>query len=231
MKHLTPTAHLALVAGAVALPANAAVIQTNAFTENTATAYDANARNDDLINQGASSLSSFTSSEIGTWPVSGTNDGSASAGDVTGDYAYWDGRTSVTLTYELTGSATGYDIDSINTIYGWAEGRRHAAQYYSVYVATLANSTYELLHTVDYDPSDTEQIEVSSQVTLTDTTGTLATGVTGIRFIAIDDAGGLYNEVGVIHEIDVFGTPTVPEPTSMALLATSGLLILRRRRG
>lgn len=231
MKQLTPTAHLALAACAVALPSNAAVIQTNAFTENTATAYDANARNDDLINEGASSLASFTASDPGTWPASGTNDGSASAGEVTGDYAYWDIPASVTLTYELTGSATGYDITSLNTIYGWAEGRRHAAQNYSVYVATLANPNYELLHTVDYDPSDTAQIEVSSQVTLTDTTGTLATGVTGIRFIAIDDADGLYTEVGVIHEIDVFGTPTVPEPTSMALLATGGLLILRRRRG
>ena len=48
-----------------------------------------------------------------------TNDGSASAGEATGDYAYWDGDGDVvvTLTYELTGSATGYDITSINTIY------------------------------------------------------------------------------------------------------------------
>lgn len=230
MTRLPKQTALAAVAGLLALPLQAGVIQTNAFTEGSNTAYDANASSSDLINQGAASLGGFTSSLPGTWPASGTNDGSATGGGVAGDYAYWDQQTTVTLTYELTGSATGYDITSINSIYGWDESRRHAAQYYSVYVATVADPNYTLLHTVAYDPITAAFVPGSSQVTLTDTEGVLAKGVTGIRFIAIEDPGGLYDEVGVIHEFDVFGIPSVPEPGSLAVLAVSGLLIMRRRR-
>lgn len=225
------TTCLALVAATLSCPTNAAIMQANVFTEGEADTYDANARSDDLINQGAATLGSFDSSLPGTWPASGTNDGTATAGTVTGDYAYWDFQTTVTLTYELTGSATGYDIQSINTIYGFQSGNRHAAQYYTVYVATTDDPTYQLLHTVAYDPVTTLLIEAATQVTLTDSTGALASGVTGIRFIAIDDALGQYEEVGVIHEIDVFGVATTPEPTSMALLAAAGLCLMRRRRG
>ena len=234
MPNLNIKTALALAAATSTLPCGAAIIQTSVFTEGTIFAYDANASNSDLINQGAPSLASFTTSEPGTWPASGTNDGTASAGGVTGDYAYWDGEGEViiTLTYELTGSATGYDITSINSIYGWSQGRRHAAQYYSVFIATIADPTYNLLHTVAYDPSTSTE-EVASQVTLTDSTGVLASGVTGIRFVAIEDTGpgSIFDEVGVIHEIDVFGTATVPEPGSLALLAAGSLMIARRRRG
>lgn len=231
MKYTFTTTCLALAAGIVAHSSNAAVIETNVFTEGSTTTYDANAVSNDLINQGAVTLGSFTSSLPGTWPAAGTNDGSATGGTATGDYAYWDLQTTITLTYELTGSATGYDIESINSIYGWESGNRHAAQYYTVFVATLDDPSYQPLHTVAYDPVTERLIAATSQVTLTDSTGTLASGVTGIRLVVIDDALGNNEEVGVIHEIDVIGQATAPEPSSMALLAAAGLLILRRRRG
>ena len=65
---------------------------------------------------------------------------------------------------------------------------------------------------------------------MTDTTGVLASGVTGIRFITSPTSTSA--EVGIIHEYDVFGTATVvPEPTTTALLGLGGLaLILRRRK-
>ncbi len=232
MKTMQQTTIPALAVGALAVPTSAAVIQTSVFTEGTDTAYGTNALDNDLINEGAPTLLSFTSSvpeEV--WPESGVHDGSATGGGASGDYSYWDAPSSVTLTFELTGSATGYDITSINTIYGYVAGNRHAAQNYSVYFATVAQPDYTLFHTVDYDPSTApNNVEVSSQVTLTDSTGVLASGVTGVRFIAVDDADGDFTEVGVIQELDVVGNPTVPEPASMALLAASGLLLMRRRR-
>ena len=238
---------LPLIAGlAVALPAaftNAAIIPAFATNESQ-TFYDSNISATDLINVGTPTLAGFTVSQNTNIPGGGAagndglNDGIGTNND---GLAYWaNPGGSLTATYTLTGSATGYDITSINTIHGWRDSReRHAAQRYDVLIATVLDPGYTLLTSVEYDPYgsvNSNAGQASTQVTLTeDTTGVLASGVTGIRFVLFPDPGG--NEVGVVREYDVFGTPTIPataipSPTA-ALAGLIGLagLGMRRRRG
>jgi hypothetical protein len=230
LNQLKTSMSLATAMGSLALTAvtaNAAITQTDA-TNSSKTFYDANVSTDDLINVGSSTLGSFTSSDTSTWGggPTGVHDGSSA---FNGGLALWFQSTPVTLTYTLAGSATGYDITSINTIYGWQDGaQRYTSQEYDVLISTVSTPAFTVLTSVDYALSHNN--EASSQVTLTDTTGVLASGVTGIRFITSPTSTSA--EVGIIHEYDVFGTATVvPEPTTTALLGLGGLaLILRRRK-
>lgn len=215
--------------------ANAVLVQT-AVTDVSHTFYDGNVSTIDLINVGRPTLGSFVSSQAATFNTAGAHDGSVVHNSGLG---YWGSATggTVTLTYTLAGSVTGYDITSINTIHGWTDSReRHAAQRYDVLLTTVLNPAFTLLGTVTYDPYgsvDSNAGAASTQVTWTENaTGVLASGVTGIRFVLRPDPGG--NEVGVIREYDVFGRATVapvPEPATatLGLLALGGLMARRRR--
>ena len=214
-----------------AASANAAIIQTTLNNGTSQSFFDGNISNADLINVGSPTLGSFVSSSVGAFPESGTHNGD---GVNTSGLSYWTNGGPILLTYTLTGSATGYDITSINSIYGWQDSRsRHAAQRYTVSVTTVSNPTFSPLHTVLYDPW-TDNLVGSTQVSLTDSTGVLATGVTAIRFTATTDNG---SEVGVIREYDVFGSATavIPEPTTIAVWSLLGLcwagMGVWRRRG
>ena len=228
---LLPT--LAAIAGlTVASPSAEAVVNEVVANNGSQTFFDPNISTTDLINVGAPTLGSFTTSVVPSFGALGTHNGTGGDPSNTTGLGYWSNSPSgVVLTYTLTGSATGYDITSINSIYGWRDSAlRHAAQRYTVSFATLANPAFTPYHTVLYDPFTTN-VQASTQVTLTDTTGLLATGVTGIRFNLTSDNG---TEVGVVHELDVFGRATaaaVPEPATAALslLALGGLARRRRR--
>ena len=221
---------------ALAVSAEAAIVkaEVNSGISGDDTAYDGNVSTTDLINSGSSTLGSYTASaaEIGT-PQGSVHAGTPGTSGNAGSYGYWVAGTGVTLTYTLAGSVTGYDITSINTIYGWKDGAmRYTAQKYDVLISTVSTPAFTALTSVDYAPF-TNNPEASSQVSLTDTTGVLASGVTGIRFIISPTSTS--PEVGIIHEYDVFGTATVPaavpEPSTTALLGLGGLaLILRRRK-
>lgn len=191
--------------------------------------FDGNISTSDLINVDSPSLGSFSQSDPTSFATQdGAYDG---APTVSQDVVYWNTAGPHTMTFTLTGSATGYDITSITSIYGWQDTRTvYSAQHYDVLVSTVGSSTFTPLFSVDYDPFATNG-EGSSQVDVTEnSTGILASGVDQIRFVMRSD-GSNPNVVGVIREIDVFGAATsVPEPTSMLLLGLGGLLTVRRRR-
>ncbi len=209
---------------------NAAVIELTA-NNGSQSFFDANISTIDLIQSGAPTLSgTVVASAPGTFAETGSNDGTAinSSG-----LTYWGGVHSAgqDLTFTLTGSATGYDITSVNSIYGWQDSRsRHSAQQWTLEVATVANPTFTPLHSVVYTPfGPTDNAEGSTQVTLNDTTGVIASGVTGIRFhidhFSTSGATGYTGELGVIRELDVFGAPTVvPEPSGFTFFSLTGLL-------
>ena len=120
-KTFTGVLTIALVAAGLGglTSAEAGIIQTEVNTIGDKTAYDGNISTTDLINAGSSTLGSFTSSHASTWGggPTGVHDGSSVS---TSGYALWiNSGGDPTLEYTLTGSATGYDITSINTIYGW----------------------------------------------------------------------------------------------------------------
>ncbi len=227
MKSILP---LAAFAG-LAVTANAAIMQVGENTSGSATAYDSGISSTDLINTGAASLGGSTVSSGSAFSTDGANDGLAGANP---DLIWWNlPGGNKTLTYTLSGSATGYDIKGIDTVYGWTDGALwFSAQHYDVAVTTVSNGTFTNIVSVDYDPF-TANIAASTKVSLTDSTpgAAFATGVTGIRFTLRQDASNT-GVIGVIREFDVIGNASpVPEPSSTALLGLGGLaLILRRRR-
>jgi len=135
------------------------------------------------------------------------------------------------LTYTLTGSATGYDITSIDAFSGWADfGRANPEVRFSYSLISdplnfiILGTNVETAFNNDNGAGD-----VYVRVTVADDTQpNLATGVAALRFDFPDQQNGF---VGY-RELDAFGTPTaVPEPSTylMMLGGLATLVIFRRR--
>ena len=211
---------------------NAAIIELTA-NNGLQSFFDGNISSIDLIQAGSPTLSgTVVASAPAAFPETGSNDGTAinSSG-----LTYWNGVNSAgqDLTFTLAGSATGYDITSVNSIYGWQDSRsRHSAQQWTLEVATVSNPTFTPLHSVVYTPfAPTDNAEGSTQVTLTDTAGVIVSGVTAVRFhidhFSSPGSTGFSGELGVIRELDVFGAPTaVPEPNMFLGFGLSGILAM-----
>jgi hypothetical protein len=240
---------LALTVLACCSPVHAVVIYTPGSSSDEL-AFDSQISATDLINLGQPS---FVSSANTVPPVNmptlefaiaGTNDGltasyvTDSAGAVAHNtwYLYEDPAT--TLTYTLNtdpgtgGSATGYDITGVNVFAGWQNALLFTHQVWTMRVATLENPTFTDVQPVDFtSPSDAK----ASMISLTDSTGTIASGVTAVQFYVqkkVTDPND--GNLGIVfREIDVLGAATVPEPGTIAMLgiaALLGLAAIRRRR-
>jgi hypothetical protein len=114
--------------------------------------------------------------------------------------------------FELGAGANGrgFDLNSIQSIAAW-QGAGFPNQRYEVRVRRFGEAGFPVapLLTVDYQPfpASPNNNGGSTKVNVTDTAGTLASGVVAIRFDVLDtvsnQAGGV-----VMREIDVFGVPT-----------------------
>ena len=130
--------------------------------------------------------------------------------------------------YNLGANALGYDITDIQSIASWANVG-FGNQVWTVEVKAVGGA-YALLATVDYTPIDN-----SVGATMVNLTGLDATGIESIKFTAGATGIGDVNSIGndfVFREMDVFGTATIPESSTSALLG--GLLalgaVMTRRR-
>jgi len=132
----------------------------------------------------------------------------------------------VTVTLDTSVQTAGYNIASTETyaFFRTAEPGR-SYQNYSLYYSVVGNAAFSLLGQFSADGRSTGTV-----LTLTDTTGLMATGVDALRFDIVQDlvhAGTGYSEFAV------YGTPVpIPEPASLMLLGALGALFaLRRVRG
>ena len=242
---------LSIVAGCVwaiapVSPARAALVEADASSA-VQTTYDANILTNDLINNGSSALSGapVTTGAVATYggdvPPSNNfdhlTDGGASSKVTNNDLskdAYFDGgafATNPTITYKFNTAANplGFTLTQIRSIAGWADTTSFSNQKYTVSISLVGSPTvFTQLASVNYAPfTGNGGTPNSSQVTLTDGTGSLASGVAAVQFAILNNGGSGQ----VFREIDVAGAPTAaPEPTSLGLLGVGGLLVLRRRR-
>lgn len=203
----------------------------------------------DLVNTGRSTLHSKTTlgtSPASGWSVNALNDGTAPSADVVASATYWPTfNTGIVFNLNTSIAPFGYDLTTIRTFFGWQNGSNaQANQLYDVVVRKVGSTLYTPLISVRYQHfPDANLFPVyNTRVTLTDTTGKLATGVDSIAFtflapsVATGNGSGVVDQGGtakgtVIREIDVFGQATIPEP-SMAMLSALGLISvlgLRRR--
>jgi len=240
--------HQSVLLGLIfAASAHGAVI-VNGVNTNTDAAYGADVSNSDLVNSGASSLSSTAFSQNPNFGSTAHNDGSVGTANNTAGITWWNGASggsqySITYTLDTSVNALGYDITEIQSIHGWTSNSGNQKnQNYQVFVSTVGDGGFTgtalqgtggtLLATVAYLPFTESNVTASTKVNITeDASGILASGVDQIRFIYTVPSPAGNNPAPTIREVDVFGSATVvPEPSSMLLVGLGGMLLLRRRR-
>ena len=226
------------ITGFAALEANAQIIITNAFFADTDTAsVTPLVSNSDLGQAAGTNVSAVSTDALGAaGRIDGlfngaVGDGSQDTNEV--DYVRANNGSTITVDFDTTVNTDGYDITEILTVSNWND---RADLGYSIDLTYVDGSTAQLLpatFVIDQNPQNSTQHYAVSSLTetgggfLTDGGAVEATGVESILFTL----NNLRNP-SVLGEFDIIGVPTtVPEPSSMALLAgISGLLITRRRR-
>jgi hypothetical protein len=191
--------------------------------------------NTDLANQGQSTFSTLvqnSGSALFDTNVNGLNDGliyeASNNPTHTGIRQFAPSNTPsvVTLTFDTSTNTFGYDIVSVVSM---------------TFIETRAGQAYDLAYSLVATPSTFVSLTggdsgslvnrptsaQEGQVTITDSTGTIASGVKALRFTFYNSGG---NE-SVFAEIDVTGTATiVPEPVLSTLSYLFGVAFIARFR-
>lgn len=107
------------------------------------------------------------------------------------------------VTYQLTGAASGYDLSAIVVYGGWSDGGRDQQSYAVSYATASDPATFVPLTSVSYNPTLPGTVQSATRSTLTSSTAApLASGVVAIRF---DFAQPVENNYAGYAEIGVFG--------------------------
>ncbi|GAA5480830.1 SGNH/GDSL hydrolase family protein [Haloferula sargassicola] len=161
--------------------------------------------------------------------TAGLNDGSAASTANLTYHALTDaaGNLPCVITFSLAGSATGYDITRVESIAGWQDSNIGDQKFQLL----LARSHGAFLDFGTYRATG-ETGGFASRIAVGDSSGTLATQVTAVRFVFLDPEASQGGDGGtVIRELQVFGQPSdaelekvefhfVPGPPSSAMLST-----------
>ena len=197
-------------------------------------AYSGDASATDYINDGANTFESEIQTTGVNFGSAGLNDGTAlGSGNVFNTY-YDNGKFPATVTFTLdTGIVpSGYDITGITSIAGWEKnGANLANQVYQVWISTVGDPSFNLLHTVNYKPFTSAGLNGNTgatKVSLANDGGILANGVDQIRFVFLDDGGNFGAADGTVYqEIDIFSS-TTPPPVLVTSEMFNDSMVLQR---
>lgn len=185
------------------------------------THFDSQISASDLINNGQPSFGSAANTAApATSPpftIHGMNDGATASyvNDEPGAVAkntWYDQPTTLTFTLNVNaatgGSATGYTLSRVNVLAGWRDADIFQGQKWTFRVATVANPTiFTDVKAVNYTPASGSR---SSFVSLTDTTGSIASDIAAVQF----DVQKISSLGIVFREIDIMGAPSGPDQTA-----------------
>ena len=197
----------------------------------------------DLVNSGSPSLLSRTNnggSYYGSDPGgSALNNGTIYADGATsateGERSYCPANGSaITFDLDLANAPLGYDISAIEAITGAGGGQYRASQKMRVEYSTVGSSGFELLVGEDqWNFLETQHSREMKVGLYSPLSSPMAHHVDQLRFtffgIVVPDLTP--DGISMYREIDVSGTPTVPEPATLGLLLAglAGLCMTRRR--
>jgi hypothetical protein len=168
--------------------------------------------------EAAGGVSVLTDNSAGS--SKGSNLGFATAG--TG------GGSGTAVTYTLSGSATGYNLDRIIVHAGWGDSGRDGQGYRIYYSTAAAPATFIPLRTNSLNPVIAGGVPTANRVTLYAESGPIAQGVAQLRleFLNVENGWSGYSEIAV------FGVPAAGASISVTSRADgSGNLILTGNGG
>lgn len=180
-------------------------------------AYSGDASSVDYINDGQNTLDVEVQSPIPNFGSAGLNDGTALGIGNTFNTYYNLSKLPATAIFTLDTSlnTSGYNITGITSIAGWEKnGANLANQCYEVWISTVGDSDFHLLHTVEYKPFTNAQLSGNTGATklsLSSSGGILANGVDEIKFVFLDDGESFGAVDGTVYqEIDIFSSTITP---------------------
>jgi hypothetical protein len=196
---------------------HAAIKESDQYSGTSETVFDVNISSTDLINKNNPLRTDavYTGSTTGG-AFSGLTDGAAKAGTIENDVYFNPANLgastpdSATYTLDTKLNPLGYDITEIRTFNGWRDSNGYSNQSYKVEVSLIGSPTFVELKTVNFSPFRPGAFASGtgpncSQVTLTDSTGRLATGVDQIRFTWIYKNSVSSPDGQVVREVDLLG--------------------------